>query len=75
MMTTEWPPLYEPTYMPSPQDVYWKAELETMDPDEREQTVVLPKLRAQMAYAYKKSSFYKRKWNDAGIKPEDIRSL
>ncbi len=75
MMTTEWPPLYEPTYMPSPQDVYWNAELETMDPDEREQTVVLPKLRAQMAYAYKKSSFYKRKWNEAGIKPEDIRSL
>ena len=75
MMTTEWPPLYEPTYMPSPQDVYWKAELETMDPDEREQTVVLPKLRAQMAYAYKKSSFYKRKWNEAGIKLEDIRSL
>jgi phenylacetate-CoA ligase len=61
--------------MPSPQDVYWNAELETMDPDEREQTVVLPKLRAQMAYAYQKSSFYKRKWNDAGIKPEDIRSL
>ena len=75
MMTTEWPPLYEPTYMPSPQDVYWNAELETMDPDEREQTVVLPKLRAQMAYAYKKSSFYKRKWNEAGIEPEDIRSL
>lgn len=75
MMTTEWPPLYNPTYMPSPQDVYWNAELETMDPDEREQTVVLPKLRAQMAYAYKESSFYKRKWNEAGIKPEDIRSL
>ncbi|MBW1775362.1 MAG: AMP-binding protein [Deltaproteobacteria bacterium] len=75
MMTTEWPPLYNPAYMPSPQDVYWNAELETMDPDEREQTVVLPKLRAQMAYAYQKSSFYKRKWNDAGIKPEDIRSL
>ncbi len=74
-MTTEWPPLYDPTYMPSPQDVYWNAELETMDPDEREQTVVLPKLRAQMAYAYKESSFYKRKWNEAGIKPEDIRSL
>ena len=61
--------------MPSPQDVYWNAELETMDPDEREQTVVLPKLRAQMAYAYKKSSFYIRIWNEAGIKPEDIRSL
>ena len=75
MMTTEWPPLYDPTYLPSPQDVYWNAESETMDPDEREQTVVLPKLRAQMAYAYKKSSFYKRKWNEAGIKPEDIRSL
>ena len=74
-MTTKWPPSYDSSYMPSPQDVYWNAELETMDPDEREQTVVLPKLRAQMAYAYKKSSFYKRKWNEAGIKPEDIRSL
>jgi len=46
-----------------------------MDPDEREQTVILSKLQAQMAYAYEYSLFYKRKWEEAGINPKDIHSL
>lgn len=49
--------------------------METMDPEEREQKVILPKLQAQLKYAYEKSPFYKKKWDKAGITPEDIRSL
>ena len=46
-----------------------------MDPEERNTTVIVPKLSAQLKYAYEHSSFYRKKWDAAGIKPEDIRSL
>ena len=46
-----------------------------MDPEEREQKVILPKLRAQLKYAYQKSGLYKKKWDRAGMKPQDVRSL
>jgi len=46
-----------------------------MDSEEREQTVILPRLQAQLRYAYSHSAFYQKKWDAAGVKPEDIRSL
>ena len=46
-----------------------------MDPEEREEKIILPKLQAQLRYAYEKSPFYRGKWDKAGIHPEDIRSL
>jgi phenylacetate-CoA ligase len=49
--------------------------METMDPDERERKVILPRLQAQLKYAYEHSSLYKRKWDTVGVKPEDVRSL
>ena len=60
---------------PPPDEPYWNRQIETMDPEQRDRTVILPKLQAQLAYAYTHSQFYRRKWNQAGIKPEDIRSL
>ena len=74
-MLKEWPPTYDSTYFPSPDSGYWNEELETMDPEEREQKVILPKLQAQLEYAYEKSPFYRSKWDKAGIGPRDIRSL
>ena len=74
-MNTQWPPVYDPSYFPAPDEPYWNRTLETMDPEEREERVILPKLRAQLAYAYENSHFYKKKWDKAGIKPQDIRSL
>ena len=74
-MSTEWPPKYDRSYIPSSDSRYWNKELETMDPDERDQKVILPKLQAQLKYAYENSPFYKKKWDKAGIGPEDIRSL
>ena len=74
-MFKEWPPKYEHCYIPSPDARYWNRDLETMDPEEREQKVILPKLQAQLKYAYEKSPLYHKKWDKAGIKPEDIRSL
>ncbi len=74
-MQKEWPPEYDPTYLPPSDSKYWSRDLETMDPEEREQTVILPKLQAQLDYAYKRSPFYRRKWDKAGISPREIRSL
>ena len=71
----EWPPKYDPCYAPSSKSRYWNKELETMDPRERERKVILPKLQAQLKYAYEKSPFYKKKWDEARVKPEDIHSL
>ena len=74
-MKTQWPPVYNPSYFPAPDEPFWDRKLETMDPGEREQRVMLPKLQAQLTYAYENSPFYRKKWDEAGIKPTDIRSL
>lgn len=74
-MLKEWPPRYDRSYIPSPDSKFWNKELETMDAEEREQKVILPKLQAQLKYAYEKSPLYRQKWDRAGIKPENIRSL
>jgi phenylacetate-CoA ligase len=74
-MFKDWPPIYDRSYLPDPDSRYWNETLETMDPDKRNETVILPKLQAQMAYAYAHSPFYRLKWDRAGIHPNDIRSL
>jgi phenylacetate-CoA ligase len=74
-MTKKWPPEYDRSYLPSPKARFWFKDLETMDPVERERKVILPKLQAQLTYAYQRSPLYKKKWDQAGIKPKDIRSL
>jgi len=74
-MTIQWPSNPDPLSRPPADSYYWNAELEKMDAEQRNQEIILPKLQAQVGYAYKNSDFYKKKWDSAGIKPEDIRSL
>ncbi|OPX35988.1 MAG: phenylacetate--CoA ligase [Desulfobacteraceae bacterium 4484_190.1] len=74
-MEKGWPPVYDQSYIPAYDSQYWQKEVETMDPEKREQEIILPKLQAQLKYAYQKSGFYKKKWDKAGIHPDDIRSL
>lgn len=71
----EWPPKYDRSFVPPDDSPYWNKELETMDPAQREEEVILPKLQAQLKYAYEHSPFYREKWDKAGVKPADIRSL
>ena len=68
------PPRYDPSYMPRPESRYWFPERETMAPGERDRAIV-ERLRAVMRYAYANAPFYRRKWDDAGIDPEQVRSL
>ncbi len=70
----EWPPRYDNEYFPSPQDRYWFKEMETMDPAGREE-IILKKLKAQIAYAYERAPFYRKKWDEAGMHPEKVKSL
>ena len=72
---SQWPPVYDPNYLPPADSPYWNREIETMDLEQRDQEVILPKLQSQLAYAYEHSPFYRKKWNAAGIKPDDVRSL
>jgi phenylacetate-CoA ligase len=74
-MEMKWPPQYDSGYRPSAQESYWNRDLETMAPELREERVILPKLKAQLAYAYEKSSFYRRKWDREGLHPGDIKTL
>ncbi|MFQ5710173.1 MAG: phenylacetate--CoA ligase family protein [Candidatus Geothermarchaeales archaeon] len=70
----KWPPIYDEAYTPKPDQRYWFPDRETMKPEEREK-IILRKLRAQMRYAYDNAPFYHRRWEDAGIHPDDIATL
>ena len=45
-----------------------------MDPGVRNEKILV-RLREVMEYAYETSPFYKKKWDEAGIRAEHIRSL
>lgn len=54
-------------------DKYWNARIETMSADEMA-VLQFGKLKKQLKYNYKNSLLYKRKFDQAGMKPEDVRS-
>ena len=56
-MPQNWPPEYDAKYLPEQDAPFWNEAVETMDPREREETVILPKLREQLKYAYRNSPF------------------
>ncbi len=70
----EWPPQYDRDYFPAPTDRYWFKESETMSPARRDE-VIFKKLKGQIAYAYKHAPFYRKKWDEAGIHPEGVKSF
>jgi phenylacetate-CoA ligase len=71
---SSWPPKYEETYMPPEDSPYWFAELETMPARDRE-ALILRKLKAQVEWAYHRSRFYRKKWEEAGFHPDQLRGL
>jgi len=68
------PPEYDDAYLPRGSDRYWFPLRETMDAGERERAIAA-RIRDVMRYAHDRSPFYRRKWDDAGIDLEGIRSL
>jgi len=57
------PPRYDESYRPAPDEPYWFPERETMDPDERD-AQILERLKEVCAYAHDRSPFYRAKWGD-----------
>src|SRR5437763_7443097 len=53
---------------------YYNARIETM-PLKQTQELQERKLRKQLAYNYQNSTFYRHKFDEAGVHPEDIRTL
>jgi phenylacetate-CoA ligase len=69
-----WPPSYDEAYVPDARQPYWFPRRETMPAVEREEAI-LRRIREVMRYAWDHAPFYRRKWSDAGISPDSIRSL
>jgi phenylacetate-CoA ligase len=72
----EWsfPARFDEEYLPDRSSRYWFPRRETMPTAERERAIV-SRLRDVMRYAYNKSTFYRNKWDDAGIHPDHVTSL
>jgi len=71
---TVWPPRYDPAYRPRPDEEHWIPELECADLAARNE-VVFAKLSRQVRYAWERSPFYRRKWQEAGVSPDTLKSL
>ena len=68
------PAAYDDNYFPEAGSRYWFTRRETMPQAEREQAI-LDRLRAVCAYAYERAPFYRRKWDEAGFHPSQLKSL
>ncbi len=55
-------------------DRYWNPKVETMSADELA-ALQLARLKKQLVYNYSHSLLYRSKFEEAGMKPEDVRSL
>jgi phenylacetate-CoA ligase len=51
--------------------IYWRKEMETLPRDEL-RALQLERFKRQMGYVYERSPFYKKKFDEAGIRPSDI---
>ncbi len=69
-----WPPRYDPGYRPAAGAGHWLPEIECAPPAARDE-VVLAKLKRQVAWAWERSPFYRRKWGEAGVSPETLKTL
>ena len=53
---------------------YWDEERETMKSSRRDQAI-LERLKEQLHYVYSELPFYRRLYDDHGVKPDDVQSL
>ena len=69
-----WPSRYDETYRPDPREAHWFRERETMPPAERD-AAITERIREVMRWCWDRAPFYRRKWEEAGIHPDGIRTL
>ncbi len=68
------PPAYDEEYLPDARACHWFPRRETMPAGERE-AAILERLREVTRYAYRRAPFYRRKWDEAGFHPDQLKSL
>jgi phenylacetate-CoA ligase len=68
------PPRFDADYLPPAGSRYWFPTRETMPAAERERAIVT-RLQQLTRYAWDTSPFYRRKWDEAGFHPDQLRSL
>lgn len=68
------PARYDDDYLPPAASRYWFSVRETMAPAERERAI-LQRLQQVCRYAYEHAPFYRRKWDEAGFHPTQLRTL
>ena len=74
MENWSFPPRYDNTYNPDPTSRYWFPVRETMPAGDRDASIVR-RLQKVCNYAYTHAPFYKKKWDEAGFHPDQLRSL
>ena len=74
MESWSFPPAYDENYLPAPGSRYWFPRRETMPAGDREKAV-LERLQQVCAYAYENAALYRRKWDEAGFHPGQLKSL
>lgn len=72
----EWtfPAAYAEDYLPPAGSRYWFPRRETMLAAERERAI-LERLQQVCRYAWDHAPFYRRKWDEAGFHPSQLKSL
>jgi phenylacetate-CoA ligase len=68
------PPRYNADYAPPAGSRYWFPRRETMPAAERD-GAILARLKEVTRYAWDHAPFYRRKWEEAGFHPDQLRSL
>ena len=53
---------------------YWNEEIETLDRNDLE-VLQLERLKEMVKFAYENAPYYKRAFDEAGVKPEDLQTL
>jgi len=74
MESWSWPPRYDDSYFPEAGSRYWFPQRETMPAGDRE-AAILERLQQVCAYAWENAPFYRRKWEEAGFHPSQLKSL
>ena len=69
-----YPADYDESYCPPADSRYWFEVRETMAPADRERAI-LERLQTICRYAYDAAPFYRRKWDEAGFHPSQLKSL
>lgn len=71
---TQWPPRYDREYLPPDGQEHWLPELECAAVCDRDE-VIFAKLAKQVQWAWDRSPFYRRLWQQAGVSPGTLKTL